>query len=476
MSFAVCSNDIPAAAEPQQPAFEFRSAPSRMSTIEPAEPPRIPRDPGIYNGAFWLAFAGNLALTTANALTFRFAELVAFLQGTEKTAGAIVSAGVVGALAARIVLGQAIDRYGTRKSWLTATALFLSACVLFLLVRSLGWEIYAARTLFAVGLAGMFTCSMVHVQNKVPAHRRTEIIGALGTSGFLGMIAGSQLGDWIFAHVPEGRERFLILFGGAAALGVFYLGSVLVLTRKDEHSRPHETPAAHRLLFRYWPGYVLLVAIMLGFGITVITVFLTRFATEMGLSCIRNFFTAYSLSALIFRVPSTRWSRTIGRHRIILMGLAGNCLGHAMLPFVTSEWHFLPSAIACGFGHALLFPAVVSLGSGKFPREYRGSGTTIILGFTEIGAMISAPIFGWIIDEFGFRAMLWTSSITTLGVALLYACTAARRPDFDVDESPVLPQVEMTGALAATTGSNSLPAPAQTAGAGCLASGACLDK
>lgn len=446
-----------------------------MSTIEPAEPPQIPRDTGIYNGVFWTAFLANTALTTANALTFRFAELVAYLGGSEKTAGTIVSMSVIGALCARLILGQAIDRYGTRKSWLVATGMFLVSCVLFLMVRSLSWKIYAARTLFAVGLAGMFTCSMVHVQNRVPSHRRTEIIGALGTSGFLGIIFGSQLGDWIFSHIPEGKVRFLLLFGVAGGLGLYYLGSVLYLTRRDVHEPPHETPAAHRLLFRYWPGYVLLIAITLGLGITVSMVFLTRFATQMGISGIRTFFTAYSLTALLFRVPSTRWSRTIGRHRIILLGLAGNCIGQTLLPLVTSEWHFLPPAIACGFGHALLFPAVVSLGSGKFPLEYRGSGTTIILGFAELGQVLSAPVLGWIIDEFHFSAMFYASAVCTLTIGVLYALTAARQPDFDADVPWTLNDSARAPESNDSIPCANTPEPASTA-AGCLAPGACLDK
>jgi MFS family permease len=444
-----------------------------MSTIEPAptEPNSTPQTVTIYNGAFWLAFTANLALTTANALTFRFAELVAYLGGSEQTAGTIVGIGVIGALVARLILGQAIDRYGTRRSWITASVLFIAACALFMASGRLSWEIYIARTLFAVGLAGMFTCSMVHVQNLVPPHRRTEVIGALGTSGFLGMIVGTQLGDLIFQTVPDGRGQFLVLFGGAAALGAYYLWSVLRVTRRDRHERPHETPAAHSLMFRYWPGHVVLVAIMMGTGITVITVFLTRFATDLQLSGIRTFFLAYSLSALMFRVPSTRWAHTIGRHRLILLGLAGNCIGQAMLAFVTREWHFLLPATACGFGHALLFPAVLSLGSGKFPRHYRGSGTTIVLGFTEVGAMISAPILGGIIDNGSFPAMFFTSSAATLAVGVLYALTAARQPDCDLDEAMDL----HAAAPLRTTAASAEPAPVVVASTS-LAPGTCLDK
>src|SRR5690606_25911978 len=115
-----------------------------------------------------------------------------------------------------------------------------------------------------------------------------------------------------------------------------------------------ESPPAYKLLIHYWPGPVALVAVTLGMGLALTTVFLTRFATEAHLSGIRTFFTAYSLLALMFRVKATTWARPMGRHKLILIGLAGNIAGHCMLPFVTHEWHFLFPAAACGFGHACL--------------------------------------------------------------------------------------------------------------------------
>jgi MFS family permease len=282
----------------------------------------------------------------------------------------------------------------------------------------------------------MFTCSVVHVQNLVPVHRRTEAIGALGTSGFLGTIAGTNIGDGIFAAYPQGPTRYEALFGTAAAFGFFYLVVVMFLTRRDLHVSPQDSPAALKLLVRYWPGSVVLVAATLGIGLSLTTVFLTRFATDLHISGIRTFFTAYSLIALVFRVPSTLWAKTIGRHKTILLGLAGNIVGHAILPLVKTEWHFLFPAMACGFGHALLYPAIVSLGSGAFPRQYRGLGTTLVLGFTELGTAVSPPVLGWIIDHYGFDPMFYSASAFGLAVAVYYGLTAGRRPDNDVDPEP----------------------------------------
>jgi len=382
----------------------------------------------VYNHVFWLAYAANVLLVTGNCLTLRFAELVAFLNGTEQIAGTVVSIGMVGALVARFFLGQSIDRYGTRKLWTISTALFVLGCLGFLSCESVAWNLYAARIAFAAGIAGMFTCSIVHIQNQVPSHRRTEVIGNLGSSGFIGMIIGSQLGDIIYNAIPNGDTRFSVLFGGAALMGIVYLMLVRLLTRNDWHQRPHETPGAHRLILRYWPGMLILVALVMGLGMTVTTVFLTRYATSKQLaSGVSIFFTGYAISAFCFRISLKHWGHRLGHTRMILLGLGGHCVGQFSLILVNQQWQFLIPAIGCGFGHALLFPSVISLGAGRFPPEYRGTGTTIILGFTELGVVLSAPVLGAIIDRFGFVPMFATAGATCLAIGITYAATAQRR-------------------------------------------------
>ena len=400
-------------------------------------------EPSIYNRVFWLAYVANAALVVANALTFRFAELVAFLGGTEQIAGTIVSVGVIGALVTRYFLGQSLDHYGTRKVWVACSALFIAACVAFMLSGSLTW-LYVARIGFAASVAGMFTSSTVHIQNQVPADRRTEIIGNLGSSGFVGMILGTHLGDLIFRQYSAGEARFYALFGAAAILGGVYLALVVLATRGHQHSRPRVTPPLHKLAFRYFPGMIVLVAIMMGISMTVTTVFLTRFATAQNLEGIGPFFTGYCLSAFFFRVAAHNWSKTMGRHRMIILGLSGHCLGQCLLPFVTADWHFILPSLLSGFGHALLFPAVVSMGADSFPRRYRGTGTTFILAFIEMGILLSAPVLGAIIDvctanEFAnpFAAMFWSSAATAIVISVAYAMTAGRKQDPAI-EKPVV--------------------------------------
>lgn len=209
----------------------------------------------VYDRTFWLSYVANLLLVTANAMTFRFAEFVEAFGGTEKVAGFIVGCGTAGALFGRLFLGQAIDRFGVRRLWLTVVSLFVLGAGLVAVSDAIGFTLYAGRVAFAIGLAGMFTCSIFHAQNRAPVARRTEVIGNLGSSGFLGMVLGSQLCDLVGRRFAGPIEPG-VAFGSVAGIGCVYFALVLLITRRDEHSRPSATPAAYRLIFRFWPGPV----------------------------------------------------------------------------------------------------------------------------------------------------------------------------------------------------------------------------
>ncbi len=385
----------------------------------------------IYNRAFWLAYAANLLLVAANALTFRFAEFVQFLGGTESITGQIVRVGLIGSLVVRLVLGQAIDGIGVRRVWTISSLVFVAGCGLFVVSDRLGPLVYTARALFTAGMASMFACSIYHIQNQVPPHRRTEVIGSLGSSGFVGMVTGTQLGDLLFRIIADPHRLFVILFTITAVLGAAYFGIVAWLTRKDGVPRPTLGPGVHQLIFRYWPGPVVLVALMMGLGFSVTTVFLTRYATLHNLSGIGTFFTGYAVSAFTFRWVSRTWSQAMGRHRMLMLGLLGHTAGYLLLIPVHSDWGFILPSMCCGFGHALLFPCVVSLGAGAFPTEYRGTGTTITLAFVDLGTMISAPIMGGVIERHGFSLMYIATAACMFTTLLVYAALKFRVQDDD---------------------------------------------
>ena len=413
-----------------------------------AELPVSDTDDAIYGRGFWLAYAANLMLVCANCLTFHFADFISSLGGSEELSGEIVRAGLIAAIVFRLGLGRAIDHLGTRLIWLASSVVYIAGGLAFLLADSLSSIIWLARIGYTTGLAGMFSCSIVHIQNQVPASRRTEVIGSLGSSGFVGTILGTQLGDLIFKFMPEGQVRIAAMFGGAAGLGLLHALVVFWLTRDDSHVRPSVSPGPFRLMIRYWPGPIVVVAAAQGTSFVVTTLFLTRYARAMQLSGIALFFLVYSLTAFSCRWIFRDWGASFGRHGMVLWGLSGLATGQLLFLTVSSDTLLMLPAVVCGFGHALLFPAIVSIGAGRFPVQYRGTGTTLVLGFTELGTALTAPLLGMLIDmgnvdgaTQGFSWMFVSASAVSGLAAIFYALTAARFPDRD----PHVPPVSGTG-------------------------------
>ena len=58
--------------------------------------------------------------------------------------------------------------------WLLSALVYVSGGATFLFAEKLFPLVWLARIAYSTGLAGMFSCSMVHIQNQVPAHRRTK--------------------------------------------------------------------------------------------------------------------------------------------------------------------------------------------------------------------------------------------------------------------------------------------------------------
>lgn len=384
---------------------------------------------------FIAAWIANLVIVTANVSTFIFAEWVALLAaGTpttsvynEELTGRVIQYGLLASIVSRLFLGQAIDYFGVRRVWLANSVLCLAGLIFFATLSQVSAVLFFARVIFAIGIAGMFTSSMFHIQQCVPPQRRTEFIGLLGSSGFIGMILGSQTAD-ILRWLADGQSTtaFRTIFLFAALMIVIYIACVAIATGKDSApNRSKARPNLAVLMKRYWPGTVMLVAISMGAAFSVPSIYLVRFMQNEGYGGISLYWSIYALTAFVLRLKTARLSSRIGRHRLILIGLAIQGMGLWAIVPISSGWQVSLSAFLCGFGHALLFPSIVSLGAGAFPTEYRGSGTNLTLGFFDCGIALSAPLFGRLIDlpQFegkGFRPMFAVAGTLPLIVAMIW--------------------------------------------------------
>jgi MFS family permease len=384
---------------------------------------------------FWRAYVANTMVMVAVALLFRYADFVAFLGGSELHLGWIVGVGMVGSLAMRLFLGVAIDHYGPRLVWLSSLVLFAVSCLAHLgVISHQGPAIYLLRVCCCCAIAGIFGASMTFVSGRAPTVRMAEMIGMLGTSGFFGMVLGTQLGDLLLG--TESIERWQVdrMFLVAGLLGACALIFAWWATR-GPWSRPvGKRPPLVWLLKQYHPGSVLLVGVAMGAGIGLPGSFLRTYAADLGIPRIALFFTVYAPTAIVVRLCTRRLPERLGAGPMILAGLCVLAASQLLLAAVRSEWMFIVPGIGYGIAHAVLFPSTVAAGASTFPERYRGLGTTLMLATFDLGLLIGAPAAGLVVHFAGaiglpsYPSLYVGMAATFLLIAGIYA-RAQRRDE-----------------------------------------------
>lgn len=393
--------------------------------------------PSPYGLPFWKAYLSNMAVMVAIALLFRYADFVTVLGGTELQLGWIVGVGAVGSLLMRASLGTAIDHYGPRLVWVLSLIAFAASCFAHLAVTDChGPAVYLLRIAFASAIAGIMGAAMTFISSRAPVERMAEMFGMLGTSGFVGIVLGTQLGDFLLGTETIQRWQVDRMFLVAGTLGfcaaLFAWGATQHLTRPVRRRRP----PSWWLVLRYQPGTVLLVGAAMGIGLALPTIFLRTYAAELSIPRIGLFFGVYAPTAILTRVLTRRLPERFGLRPMILIGLGTLTVGQVLLIFVSSEWTFIAPGIVYGAGHAILVPATLAAGSRAFPDRYRGLGTTLIMATFDVGNLVGAPMAGAIL-HFSGKAGLprYPTMFLSMGVLLAlaglvygFASRSSRRP------------------------------------------------
>ena len=370
-----------------RPPRRRRSKPT--AETQPAAPPVA------YGQAFWMAYVSNLLAAIATALLYRYSDFLTLLGGNEFHLGWIVGVGMIGSLLMRLSLGSCIDNYGTKLVWLGSTLLFAAACFAHLAVVShTGAAIYVLRVLFCVAVAGIVGASTTFVSKSGPTERMAELVGMLGTSGFLGIVGGTLLGDFLLGSVTVDRHQVEQMFIAAGVLGLLSYPFAWLATRGEVWAKPLGGSSLVSVLRRHHPGPVLVICVAMGLGLGLPCVFLRTYAADLDIPRIGLFFFVYCVAAIVTRLITRRWPERFGTRRLIVVSMVG--LVGAMLLFlpVHREWHLVLPAVGFGCSHAILFPAVIAAGSVTFPARHRGLAMVLVLAAYDVGQLIGAPTAG----------------------------------------------------------------------------------
>lgn len=408
---------------------------SQSSIRQPSLGPSSGAESTAYGRPFWLAYVANLLIMVAISLLFRYADFVVLLGGTELQLGWIVGVGMVGSLAVRLALGTGIDHYGPGAVWLASAGLFAISCFAHLAITIChGPAVYLVRMAWCCSIAGIFGAAITFVSSRASASRMAEMIGMLGTSGFLGMVLGTQLGDLLLSGRTIGREQVDRMFLAAGLLGIGSGVFAWLATRGQRRPVPTQRPPLWQVLRSHFPVAVIVMGTAMGIGLSLPGTFLRPYAAELGISRIGAFFGVYAPTALVARVLTRRLPERLGTTPMILAGIAALAGSQLLFLLVDTQWKLIVPGIGYGVAHAILFPSVVAAGSSRFPPQHRGLATTLLLGTWDAGQLVGAPAVGAILHCSGWIGLpsyptMFTSMACLLAaVGVFYTLIVRRTP------------------------------------------------
>jgi MFS family permease len=432
----VSAATLPAAIAPAELAPAELAPANPYASPATVETPKPLAEPSAYGQTFWLCYLSNAALTAAAAILYRYADFVHLFGGGEFELGWIVGVGMTGSLAMRYWLGTGIDRLGPRRVWLASQALFAGVVAAHVLITTINSPtVYLLRIVYCIAVAGVFGSSITFISHTIPLARMAEVLGTLGTSGFLGMAIGPALGDWLAGNLAAASlaERTVAMhnmFLLSAGLGVLALVAAAIATRGVEAPVRRRRPPTFWLLRRYHPGALLSVGFAMGVLITLPSTFLRAYTHDLGIAGMQLFFFVYAPTAFIARLSTRRMSADFGTRPVILAGLALGAASALSYLAVDREAMLAVPAVLAGFSHALLFPTLMAAGAMAFPERHRGLATTLMLASMDVGTLVGSPLVGGTVElsrELGLPAYPTTFAVVAAVIALAFIAYA-RRP------------------------------------------------
>jgi MFS family permease len=354
-------------------------------------------------------------------------ELPFFLTslGGAEYKGLIISLFTVTAMISRPFSGKLADRIGRKP------VIIFGSLVCFVCSMTYPWLTTVFGFLFlrlVHGFSTGFTPTgqTAYLSDIIPADRRGEAMGFLGTAGTLGMAGGPALGGWLSTAYSVD-----VMFYCSSVFAI--LSSLIVITIKETVTEKHAISWRIFSVKRQdlFEPRVLVPCVVMGLSAyaygTLFTI-IPDFGAHLGIHNKGLLFTYFTIASLLVRLVAGKASDIMGRATVLKYSTAMMTLGMLWIGLADTKTMLILGAFTYGLAQGATSPTLLAWATDLSDPEHKGRGVASLYIFMEFGIGMGAFLSGFIYsnDPGRFFATFFISSVLS-GLAFIYLWTRPSR-------------------------------------------------
>jgi MFS family permease len=401
----------------------------------------------VYTSQFWLLCLSSLLFFAS--FNMLIPELPAYLTnlGGAEYKGLIISLFTLTAMASRPFSGKMADKMGRVPVMVVGTTVCVVSSLMYPLLSSVsGFLMLRLVHGFSTGFTP--TGLTAYLSDIIPAHKRGEAMGLLGTAGTIGMALGPVVGASV-------ANDFGLNFMFYTSSG-FALISILILSGIKETLSPRKGFTSevlkihkHDLLEpRVLVTCVVMFCTAYSFG-AVYTV-LPDFGQFVGIKNKGLLFTFLTVASLSVRLIAGKASDYYGRRNVLIFSTGLLAVSMTFLGLGATPRELMMAVTFYGLAQGINSPTLFAWATDLSDEKHKGRGISSLFIFMELGIGVGAFASGFIFNNNPSNFLITFMVSAGLGaLALVYLvvfgnkhAAIAERRNKKVKETPIASELD----------------------------------
>lgn len=346
-----------------------------------------------YSLQFWLLCTSSLMFFASfNMIIPELPSYLTSLGGGEYK-GLIISLFTITAMLSRPFSGKLADSVG-RVPIMMVGSLVCFVCSAFypVLTGVLGFFLLRLIHGFSTGFTP--TGQTTYLSDIVPAKRRGEAMGFLGTAGTIGMAGGPALGGTITNQFSQEAMFYCSSFFALCSI-IILIGIKETLTTKKKFSKSM-LKINKADLFEPRVLTPCLVMVLCAFSFGAVYTVIPDFGEFTGIRNKGLLFTYFTVASLLVRFIGGKASDYYGRAQVLKISTVVLTTAMLIIGMAETSFGLILGVSLYGFAHGITSPTLLAWASDLSDENRKGRGLASLYIFMEMGIGLGAFISGFI--------------------------------------------------------------------------------